>query len=70
MDAVPVIQLASLGGTPAVTFFTLMGASIIGVLGGHYIGRKTPLSVLPLALFAAIIFVGLMFGVLLLYPYR
>jgi len=64
MDAIPVIQLASLGGTPAVTFFTLMGASFLGVIGGHFIGHKIPKPVSISALFGGILLAGLIFGIL------
>lgn len=32
MDALPVIQMASLGGIPAITFVVLLGGSLIGLL--------------------------------------
>ncbi len=62
MDVLPVIQMASLGGVPIVTFVVLLGGSIIGLLFVKMLRGKIP--GLPLATAMTIIAVGgaLLFG--------
>lgn len=35
MDALPILQVASLGGTPAITFVVLLGGSLLGLLASR-----------------------------------
>jgi apolipoprotein N-acyltransferase len=62
MDALPVIQMASLGGVPAVTFIVLCGGSVAGLLLARLLGAT--MRGLPLATTLASIVVGgaLLFG--------
>ncbi|MBX9858852.1 MAG: hypothetical protein K2Y20_04580 [Sphingomonas sp.] len=62
MDALPVIQVASLGGVPAVTFVVLLAGSLLGVLlaGTSTVNRRSLLATSALA--AASIGACLLFG--------
>lgn len=67
MDALPVIQVASLGGVPAITFVVLLAGSVLGVLlaaqpdaGGRGLQVTSGLAVV-------VIGAGLLFGIMRLH---
>jgi apolipoprotein N-acyltransferase len=64
MDVLPVIQVASLGGVPAVTFVVLLGGSLLGLLVamGRDMSRRGLLTICALGL--TVIGASLLFGFL------
>jgi apolipoprotein N-acyltransferase len=64
MDVIPVIQLASLGGIPLITFFVLMGSSLVSFLAANLVKYKNVIQFQVTVFFTAIILCGLAFGVL------
>ena len=57
-SALPVIQVASLGGTPAVLFQVLCGGSLLGLLVGRLLGAELPARGLAIATGAVVLVVG------------
>ena len=62
MDALPVVQLASLGGIPFVTFVMLLGGSILGLWVARILGAKVRGLLLATVLASIMIGGALLFG--------
>jgi apolipoprotein N-acyltransferase len=64
MDALPVIQGASLGGVPEVTFVVLLGGSLLGLVAGRAFGLRLRGLPAAIAFTLAIVGASLSFGAL------
>jgi apolipoprotein N-acyltransferase len=62
MDALPVIQMASLGGVPLVTFVVLLGGSVLGLWITRILGAKVCGLSLATVLASSVIGGALLFG--------
>ena len=67
MNALPVIQVASLGGIPAVTFVVLLGGTLLGLLLGFITGPDRHGLLAASALGGAVVAASLVFGTIRLH---
>lgn len=59
MDLLPIVQLASVGGTPAIVFALGLGGSAFGLLLAYALGRSDLSTALAAALIAGLLLMGM-----------